>query len=328
LDNNELSVRLLKATGADTMAFGDAGALTADQVDAFIRLLMGQSNLLKNCQFRKMKSSRYLIETLTLTSDVLRPKTAAVATGYLVHPDRAQRELTANRLQADMDISQETLLNNIEQDGYLGTSMSILMAAIALELERYAFEADATGGVYSADSALSLDDGYFRIAQDEGIVVDWNGAPASQTLFYEMWESLPARFKDYGTEGLVWIMSHRSYDDYVRSLGSIPTTLGDSAIVTDKEFTPMGIPVARSSVIASDLGAVSPYSSADDNLSHILLTRWDNLYWGIQEDIHVQTGTNVHGGVIEIAVPLSAGMEVADPDLMVLAYNVGPYAEE
>lgn len=324
MDNDELSVRLLKATGADTMAFGDAGALTADQVQAFVRLLMGQSNLLKNCQFRLMKSSYYDIETITLTTDVLRPKTAAVATGYLVHPDRARRQLTAQRLQADMDISRETIKNNIEQDGYLATSMSVLTAKVALELERYAFEADATGGAFPATSALSLDDGYFRIALDEGNLVDWNGAVATQTLFYEMWESLPDRYKDYGTEGLVWIMSHRTYDDYVRSLGSIPTTLGDSAIVTDKEFTPMGIPVARSSVIASDLSAVSPYSSATDNLSHVLLTRWDNLYWGIQDDIRVLQDIDVHSDVVEVAVSISAGMEVADPDLLVLAYNVGP----
>lgn len=237
------------AITTDTVSYG---LLNPEQARKFLQQTFEATTLrpLIRHDIRTAKTGE--VDKIGIASRLLRAKVENTDDGYRANPkfDRIQYATTAVRIP--WEITEETLRENIEGQGFEGIVTSLMTTQMGVDLE----DLDLNGDTATADTDpdydfLKINDGWIKQISNGGHVVDRsavNSGAISLDVFYSTVKALPNK---YNNGKLRWIMSPHRYQDWIYTL--LNSAVSNGGIITDKRIEdPAAIPVVQCAGMPDD----------------------------------------------------------------------------
>lgn len=316
--NIPLSKMLEDVTKATFTAGGDLGGagqapLALEQVDEFLRIAITPTEMLSDVRRVQSTSPVWEESQLDFNARVLRPGTEAVRLldADRVSPGTGLTQITTNLFRAEVPISDEALEDTTERAGFGDSVMTMMAEAVGRDVEEFMINGDTGSG----DAFLAVDNGWLVLAQGAGSnIVDVTADLQDyRTIFARMLQTLPQRFKRAKPDMRFYVPTilHEKYIDQIAERG---TALGDSLIEGTRALRYQGVsilPVANFPVVAGT-----------PDTSNILLSNKNNLYFGVQRDIRMETWRDPREGATSFVATTRIDAEIAVVESTVIATNV------
>lgn len=322
LSNKELARR---ADLALSDLESNGGVLNPEQANTFIDMVQEQPTILNQARVVRMGAPTRKINRLGFGSRIMKaapqgtpPYAADDGTNdrYLAAADRsapstAQIELRTKELMAEVHLPYELLEDNIEGMSFEDHVMRLIAERAAQDLEEWALSADTA----SADPYLALNDGLLKTANlhevdcsaqtdIDGNAINSNVHPAT---FANAMLAMPQKYLRNLT-GLKHFMTVADTIKYRARVAQRATGYGDSALTENNELRVMGVPVEQSPLMPSGFG---------------LFTFPQNILFGIQRDIQVETDKDIRSRQIIIVLTTRVDCIWDDVDAVVKYTNIG-----
>jgi hypothetical protein len=282
----------------------NGGYLQLEQVDTFLRLVQDVPTVLTAARRVAMQSHTREVDKIGFTSRLLSKapleneelaaaKRGKATTGKVV--------LNTNKMIAEVHLSYETLEDNIERGNLEQVIMQEMAKQVALDLEELVLLGDTGSG----DDYLALQNGLIKQATDH--IIDVTDLGMTRKAFSAGIKGMPNKYLRNRAD-FRWFVSHANETDYRDSLGDRVTAVGDSLIEGFRGVFHHGIPIVPCALMPEDKA---------------VLTRPDNIIWGVWRDIMVETDRNIRTQTYYIVLTLRAGMVLEEKDAVVLLDNIG-----
>lgn len=304
-----------KADLALSQLTANGGMLLPEQANTFIRNLIDQPVILKEMRVQPMNAPEMRIPKIGFGSRILHP---ASQTGgaeddgsngrYLAKANRSAPTtsmvtLNTKEIIAEVRIPYEVLEDNIEQGGLQNTVLALIAERAALDLEELVIRGDTA--VAGTDAYLGLMDGVLKLANSN--VVDGTGAGVTPDLWNEVKKGLPTQYRR--NQNVMRIYTSMDVEsDYRLQVSKRATGLGD-AILTGTDALPVfGIPMKAAALMP------------DENA---LFTNPQNLIFGIQRQIRIETDRDIRSREIVIVLTLRCAVQIEEKLALVKVTNIG-----
>lgn len=294
----------------------NGGLLQPEQSKQFIDMILDQPTMLPQARVVRMATNEMWINRLGFGSRILR---AARQSGsaqddgdnarYMRAADRAkptsaQIKLNTSEVIAEVRLPYELLEDNIEGQSLESHIMKLIAERVALDLEEWALWADKTSG----DAFLALQDGWMKRATSH--VADNLGAGVSPDLFSNALLALPQKYLKYLPQ-MRGFISMANTIRYRSKVSARLTGYGDSAMQSTIPLFASGLQLEG-----------APMMAADDIGASGLVTFPQNLLFGIQRDVKVETDKDIRSREYIIVVTLRAAVQMDDVDATVRLANI------
>ena len=286
---------------ADLISGG--GHLQEEQVQTFLRMVKDQPTLLHDARRVNMQSHTREVDKIGFASRILHPglEGTALTAAQRSKPTTGKVLLTTSKVQAEVNISYETLEDNIEKGNLEQVIMEEMAKQVALDLEELFVLGDKA---HASDDYLKLQDGVIKQATSH--VCPVTGGLDKDTFSTGI-KAMPSKYLR-NRNLFRWYVSHGNETDYRDSLGDRQTAVGDSLIEGFRGVYHHGIPVVPAAMMPGDKG---------------VLTRPDNMIWGVWRDIMIETDKDIRAQQYIIVLTMRAGMVLEEKDAIVLLTGIG-----
>jgi hypothetical protein len=280
-----------------------AGQLNTEQSSEFIRRLIDQPTILRDCRTVSFNGDSKKIEKIGIGSRILRPATegTALAEDQKFKPTFSKVELNTKEVIAEINISDDTIENNIEGASIEDTIMNLIAQRAALDIE----ELIVNGDTESGDAYLALIDGIRKLATSH--VVDAASASISSTIFKNAKKAMPAMYRRAGRM-MKYYVSDNVETDWIDVMGNRQTAVGDSSITNGAIPKAYGVPVQGIAMLESyDNGSGT-------NVSDSILTIPQNIITGISRNIRIETDRDIRQrmNIVVLTMKLDVAYEEED----------------
>lgn len=276
IDNTEL----LKAeiTTADITGTDKGGRLNPEQANKFIDYITDNSALLKDIRIERMRSPEKLLDFMLIDGRIIRKATEGQQPSELMGITTKRKELRSVKIILPADISQEFLEDNIERASARDHIVRMLSQQYSNDLTDLLINGDTTTAAGATDAAfLTIGDGIIKQAKDSAethkitLPASVTAADYKDNILPSMLKALPEKYKS-DRDNLRFYCSSSVADDYILSLASRLTTMGDNVLVNGNLATFLGVRLFPVANMPSDV---------------IILTNRNNIVQGIQRDMEV-----------------------------------------
>lgn len=314
----------------------NGGLLNPEQSNLFIRKLLVQPTLLAGVRrvvmtapqrkINKIQFAKRILRAGTQSGNKISLNTAAITGAFdpvaeaqaRAKPTTEQITLTTKETIAEVRIPYDVLEDNIE-GGNIGTHMeggapnaggglkdtimTLIAERVAIDLEELAILGDAS--LVGSDPYLGMLDGYLK--QLSANVVDAGNTQVSRALWKQGMKTLPSQYRrNRGAMG--HFVSTENEIDYRDLLGNRETGMGDSLL------GPQVLPVYGS---GSPLVGVALMPTSKG-----MLTNPQNLIFGIQRQVHMESDKIIRDREIIIVVTLRVDFVVEEDEAAVKYINI------
>lgn len=242
--------------------------LTPEQAAQFVRIVERESVLLGQHRRLNLQRDRRNIDR-TGFSDRILTEPAAESEAYTTRqqPDVYTNELVAQKARGAASISDEALMENIEQEGFESTLLDMIASRAALDLEELLLAGD-TG---SADAYLALVDGWLVTAQQQVTELDFDPADI-EDVFDTCMAAVDDKYLRNRDRWRFWVSwdADKAYRDALKARN---TSLGDTAVVGREPLVYEGFGVEVVPLMPS---------------GQLLFTNIDNAVYGIRTDVEIE----------------------------------------
>lgn len=313
--NQELARRADMAL-ADLNANG--GLLSPEQANVFIDKVQEQPTILKQVRLVRMAAPERKINKIGFGSRILKaapqgtpPYAADDGTNdrYLAAADRSkpttsQIVLQTKEIIAEVRLPYEVLEDNIEGESFESHVMRLIAERAAIDLEEWALFADTA----SADAYLALQNGWLKRMTSH--VVDNANAGVAPALFKAGMLAMPQKFlRNVGQmKHLVSIANTIKYRDLVAQRA---TGYGDAMLTGQQPIFAYGVGVEG-----------APMLAAQGSGNSGIFTYPQNLIFGLQRQIQVETDKDIRSREIIIVLTLRAALQIEEEDATVKYINI------
>lgn len=182
--------------------------------------------------------------------------------------------------------------------------------------QRFGADLEILGSVgdTSGNGFTALEDGWLTRADARkgSVDVDHETAGIDKTVFQELRNAMPEKFKQQGTDDLVFVTSYAQKDAYQDYLTDRSTAAGDAMLMNGDEPTPFGMEIR------------TPLGWPDDR---IMMTRPNNLGYVVQDSIRTKATSTAERNVradVETIMAMFAKIDyiVLDEEGITTAENV------
>ena len=299
---------------ADLTANG--GMLQPEQANTFIDLILEQPTILKQVRQIRMNAPERKINRIGFASRILR---AAVQTGgandagdndrYVRKADRAkpttsQIQLNTKEVIAEVRIPYEALEDNIEGQSLEGHIMRLIAERAAVDLEELCLAGDTGSG----DSYLALQDGWLKRMTPH--VVNNLSAGVSPDVFTNGLLAMPQKYIRNLAQ-LKHFVSVANTIKYRQKVSQRATGYGDSALTQNIPLFAGGVAVEAAPMLAAVGAGNSGFT-----------TFAQNLLFGIQRDISVETDKDIRSREYIIVLTARVAIQIDDVDCTVKYTNI------
>lgn len=310
MTNHEVVVKDALAS-ADLKA---GGYLNAQQSEKFIRGVLDQPTLLKQCRQVLINGESKKIEKIGFGQRIMRPATenTALAASDYSKPDFGKVELLTKEAIAEVRISYDTLENNIEGQALKNTIINMIQNRVALDLEELAINGDKT----SSDSYLALLDGWLKKATSH--VIDAAGAKASLELFRGLIGSVPAKYRRVPEQWRIFT-SHDIDLNWKTAIANRNTVAGDRFLLQNTNASALGYeiqPAAMFPVVTTGSGSTAKTQSP------AMLTHPNNLIAGFTRKVQIETDKDISARQVIIVVTVKADFAIEETDAVGVLKNL------
>lgn len=291
----------------------EGGMLAVEQANEFIDMVIDEPTIIKDVRTVTMSRPTMEINRIGFLSRVLRPAVQAVSTTTdpypperrVTAPNRAQPDLNritlaTKEIIAEIRLPYEVLEDNIERGGMENTILRLIAQRAALDLEELFIQGDVTSG----DSYLALMDGALK--KFTANVVDNGDGVIDANTFNRAIKSLPTRYRRNKT--LMRFYPHMDIEqDYRMKLSSRGSPLGDNLLVGDTPVPVFGVPMKGAALMPT---------------SQMLFTNPNNLIFGIQRNLRLETMRQIQDREIVIVMTCRVAIACEDPLAGVKVINI------
>jgi hypothetical protein len=313
MTNQELARRADIAL-ADLNANG--GLLTPDQANTFIDMVQEQPTILAKVRTVRMRAPQMKINRIGFATRILRAARQVggsldaggndryVRAADRAKPTTAQIELNTSEVIAEVHIPYELLEDNIEGASFESHVMRLIAERAALDFEEWALWSDTGSG----DPFLALQDGYIKRMVSH--IVDNANAGVGPDLFLNSLLAIPQKYLRNVSQ-MSFFLSKANELRYRDLISKRIGGMGDAALNGNVSLSPYGVPL----VVADLLGSVG-------NGSKGFFTYPQNLLFGIQRTIQVETDKDIRSREIIIVLTARSALQIDDIDATVKIINI------
>jgi len=287
-----------KADLAVAQMISDGGYLNAEQSDTFYRKLIDEPTLLGNVRTVQMRSPRMNIDTIGFGSRILR---AAPSSGVSlpadqrVRPAFGQVNLETEEVIAEVRIPYDALEDSIERGNLENTIMQMLTGRVSLDLEELLINGDTS----SSDPYLALHDGALALA---GHTYDGSALTAiDKDAFKAALQEMPTQYLRNLT-AMNFLMSWHNVIEYRDTLATRSTGAGDDFYLNRPTVSAFGVPIVPAALMPND---------------EILFTYPQNLIFGVQRDIMIETDKDITSRVLIVVLTMRIAIQAEEADAIV-----------
>lgn len=229
-----------------------SGLLNPEQARKFIQQTFEATNLNSLIRHEMRTAKTGEIDKIGIARRILRKKTENHDDGYRAGVETSQIEYATTAVRLPWEITEETLRENIEGQGFESIVTNLMTTQMGIDLE----DLDLNGDTATATTAddydfLKINDGWIKQISNGGHVVDRsavNSGAMSLDVFYSTVKALPNK---YNNGKLRWIMSPHRYQDWIYQL--LNSAVSNGGIITDKRIEdPAAIPVVQCAGMPDD----------------------------------------------------------------------------
>lgn len=281
------------------------GMMNTSQANQFIRMMQNAPTILNACRTVPMDHDSMKIEKIGFGQRILRPGTETVALpeNKRVKPSFGKVTLNAKEVIAEINISYDTLENNIEGENLKDTIMQLIAERASLDLEELIINGDTT----SADEYLALIDGIRK--QSVSHIVDANSALIGKDLFKNAKKVMPSKYLrnpgDYR-----FYTSQNTATEWMDVVATRATALGDAALQGGKSSA-YGIPV-------EGIAMLQPYDNgAGKQVTDSILTHPKNIITGISRKMSLEVDKDIRARMFIIVLTTKIDAKFEEEDAVV-----------
>jgi len=298
-----------KADIAVSNLISDGGYLNPEQSDRFIQMLQDQPTILRAVRTVRMNAPQRKIEKIGFGSRILRAAPAsgtALAAGDRSAPTTDMVTLTTKEVIAQVNLPYDVLEDNIERGNLNSTIMSMMAERVALDSEEWLLLADTGSG----DAFLALADGAIVSATDH--VIDETAAPVAVTkgIFKEGIKALPNKYQRVRNQ-LRFMVSPDVATEWIDEFADRETAEGDAKMKGGGINPAYGVPLMISALMPNNT---------------YLLTFPQNMIWGVQRQIMVETDKDIETRVYKIVLTMRMDFAYEETDAVVKFIGINPDA--
>lgn len=307
---------------ADLQANG--GELLPEQGASFIRKLIKQPTMIRECRVVEMGASKRKINKIGFGQRILRKAQSGVAltADQRSKPTTSQIELDTKEQIAEVRIPYDVMEDNIERamaanneasntgpGGLRQTIIDLIAERSALDLEELAILADTdytNPGDADDEAYLSQLDGWLKRGSTDGNVADAGNATISKSVFKQGLKTMPSQYLR-NRSALQHYVSVNNETEYRDTLADRGTALGDQMTQGQSPAYAYGSPVRGVAMMPEDRGVYT------DPL---------NLIFGIQRQMSMEFDKNITERVYIIVVTCRIDFQIEEPEALVVYENI------
>jgi hypothetical protein len=332
MSNNDLLEKVIRTTEVGS---GGGGLLNAEQSNRFIDYMWDSTVLAKEGRVVRMKSDTVDIDKVNVGQRIARLATEAVDDGVNAPATFSKVSLTTQKIRLDWELTSESIEDNIEGAGLEDHIARMMATALGNDLEDLAINGDTA----SSDPLLKSYDGFKKLVNASGVVVDAQGATLSGTnagegkaVFNRAIKNMPRKYLQRRNQ-LRFYSGSNLTQDYLFGLTNISATPediaagiiqgnpaardGSAGTVTPFAF---GIPVKE--VPLFDETSNGTYSGATGQHGYVELTFPQNRIWGVKREVTVHREFVAKKDAIEYTVFVRSGVQVENQEAYVHVKNI------
>ncbi|MCM3365320.1 phage major capsid protein [Bacillus safensis] len=277
------------------------GLMNPTQSSTFIRMVQNAPTLLQDARVIPMDSDAQKIEKIGFGQRILRPgvEGKAVPASDRVAPTTSTVELNAKEVIAEVNITYDTLENNIEGDALQNTIMQMLAERAAVDIEELILNGDTS----SSDTYLAQLDGIRKQATSH--IVDVAGEPLTRQVFKQGYKAVPPKYLRVPQE-FRFYSSPGQEVEWKDKVADRQTNLGDAAVQGGLSSA-FGVPV-------KGIANMQPYDADGTDVSDILLTHPKNIILGFSRNIRIEVEKDIRSRkfIIVLTAKLDSKFEEED----------------
>jgi hypothetical protein len=320
MSRNEVLLKKADMVLSDLSA---GGLLQPEQADTFIRKLIKQPTILRECRVVTMKSPQRKINRIGFAGRIMR---AAISATALTQSQRAKPTtdeilLSAQEAIAEIrlpyDVVEDSIehaqtanneANNTGPGGLRDTVINLIADYAARDIEDLAVNGDTAfvSGDANEQAYMRLQDGFLKIGQNFGNVVDVAGDTVSKNMFKKGIFGMPVQYlrNRAAMKNFVSVYNEAEYQDTLANRG---TPMGDSRLMTNTPAMSFGTPVAPVPLMPDTKGIFC------DPM---------NLIVGFWRQVSMEFDKDISARVYIIVLTTRIAVQVEQADAMVVYNNV------
>lgn len=289
------------------------GLMNTTQFNTFYRKVIDAPTIIKDARTVQMPIDSMKIEKIGFGQRILKPgvEGTALADADRSVPTTSTINLNAKEVIAEVNITYDTLENNIEKDRLYDTIMAMIAERFALDAE----ELVVNGDTASADPYLALFDGLRKKATSH--IVDLAGAQVDKGLFKQLYNAVPTKYLRNPREWKYYV-SHANELEWKDSVVARQTALGDQALQGGLP-TAYGIPV-------QGIAMLQQYENATlgKDVNDSILTHPKNILWGLSRNVRVEVDKDIRERKFIIVLTAKMDTQFEEEDAVAKAINIDP----
>lgn len=288
------------------------GMLNVAQSNRFLRMVQDAPTIINAARFVPMGHDSMKVEKIGFGQRILRPGQEGVALNENQKsvPTTSTIQLNAKEVIAEVNITYDTLENNIEKGNLYNTIMRMIAERAALDLE----ELIVNGDTDSTDPYLAVLDGIRK--QATAHIVDFANAPVSKDAFKAGIKAMPKKYYRNPAD-FRFFTSYNAQVEYMDSIASRQSTLGDRALQG-------GLPTAYGTPVQGIAMIQGVPDETDPNIikSDILFTHPKNILFGMSRNIRIEVDRDIRERKFIIVLTAKVDTVFEEPDAVVKIENV------
>lgn len=285
---------------ADLTANG--GILLPEQSNSFLDLVYNQSTIINGARMVRMGRPQMYIEKLGFASRILRPAPesgVALTAAERAKVTTSKIQLTTKELIAEVNIPYDVLEDNIEKGNLENTIMQHMAKQVAYDLEEWSVLADTT----SSDAFLALEDGFLkRGATSHTVSLSSPNNTINKSIFKQAIKALPAKYFRNRSD-FRFYLSPGQEAEWRDVIADRQTAMGDATIEGYRPALAYGVPIAPATIMPD---------------SKMLFTHPQNLIFGVQRDIMIETDKDIRSRMYVIVLTMRACVQIEETDAVVV----------
>jgi len=291
-----------KADIAVSQLITHGGYLNTEQSNRFIRMVQEQVSLLGVVRTIRMNAPKREINKIGFGNRILRPSPGsgvALAADDRAAPTTEKLTLETSEVIAEVQIPYDVLEDNIERGNLEDTIMEMIVERTSVDLE----ELLILGDTASSDSYLALFDGALKKISSNIVS---HSAIIDRSLFKNGMLAMPNKYLR-NRAAMRHFLSPGQEIAYIDTLAERATTLGDTSGESRIKSSPFGVPLEAVALMPDTYG---------------FFTYPQNLIWGIQRQIMIETDRDIRARALVVVLTLRIAFEIEEEEACVKYTNI------
>lgn len=277
------------------------GMMNTKQFNTFYKKIIDSPTIIKDARNIPMTPDSMKIEKIGFGQRVLQRATELVAPANQSVPQTSTVQLNAKEVIAEVNISYDTLENNIELGGLYDTIMGLLAERVSLDMEELIINGDTA----SADSYLATLNGLRKKAVSHVIDGGASGVAFDKNLFLQSMSKVPTKYQRNRAD---WRF-YTSYDNelaYIDQIASRQTTLGDKG-VEGNQATAFGVPI-------KGIAMLQNYDNGGTPVTDMIYTHPKNIIVGFSRNVRVEVDKDIRRRMFIVVVTAKLDVQFEEED--------------